>query len=171
MNLNELRLGMNVLVRYKEEQVLAKITEMGTDESLIKSIGNLEYELRVQFNGGKYFLCDADAVIRIVDPDEKFFVASQLNKIGARTFTGSGKTRHLFVDTLEEAISQTEAWVKEKHADAVFTWSDEPNYRFADERATCSAVIDAEETIDPGWANDWIDVRVTVEDQEHILSR
>ena len=162
IDMKDLTIGTRVLVNCQGAQQTGNVIERAGVEK-IKSIGNLTYDLRVKLSEYSTFLCDVDSVICIVEPGQKVFRASTLGKIGRRTFTGSGKSRHILADDLQTAMTKTMDWVRQTHPDAKCEWKDQPNYRFSDERASGTVELCSEQIIDTGWPDNWIDVRVTVE--------
>ena len=162
IRMDELEIGTKVLVYCQEQQSIGRIIEMAGDQK-IQSFGILEYDLRVKCAEYSTFLCDIDSVICIVADNQKIFEASQLDKIGRSTFTGSGQSRDILADDLETAMSKTLEWVNERHPEVSIEWKDQTNYRFSDERASGTAVVCSDQIIDSGWHDSWIDVRVTVQ--------
>ena len=166
MQKNRFRVGVNVLVNIDETQLIGEITQVADDDK-IKVYGDQEYDLKIKMSEYSNYYCNFDQVVQIVLEDQKTFQAFQLYKAGSRTQSGTGKLRHILADNLPIAIGKCLDWIREKHPDieaSEIDWKDEPNYKFSEERATTSVVLDSEETIDTGWADRWIDVSVIVMD-------
>ena len=149
-----MKIGDKVLVTRNQCQVIGELVSTHPGE-------DTWFDFKLKLSEYTQIGCLEEDFIQVLT-DEKVFKVSRLDKIGHRTFTGSGYSTCILSDSLDEAIDKAKVWVKEQNPEAEFTdIVDEPNYHSKDERATFNGILCAEEKIDKGWPDSWIDIRIT----------
>ena len=148
----KLKLGDRIIAKHKGESVIGAIGKLDCEDCW--------YDILLELSEYTSIGVMNNEVVEVINDDDinKVYSAYALYKIGHRTFSGSGISKDFVADDLDCAMQEVKEWLQENHTGADITWKDEPNYRFAENRAAGKCVLDASEKIDTGWPDSWISI-------------
>jgi len=147
-----IRVGDRIIANYKGEQGIGTVESLDCEQAW--------YDIKLRVSEYKTIGVMFGDVIQVVGDGDKVYSAYALGKMGHRTFTGSGRSKDMVAESLEDAMAQTLVWLQCKHEDegATIDWEDQPNYRHDEDRACGNMVLNSSQTITQGWADYWLSV-------------